>query len=140
MKKLIYCAAALATALFAGSCQQELLDTAQKGSTVTYTVEMPQVATKAVGEADSVNNLVYAVYRVIDNTNLTDKAAKDNLATNSGNYHLMYQEDTPVTTVDGKKKAHISLELINDQRYVVIFWAQKDYTWFNEGQSFTSVA
>ena len=139
MKKLIYCALALAAGLFASSCQQENLEPVQGGTTVTYTVEMPQVATKAVGEADPVNNLVYAVYRVLD-TNLTDKEAKENLATNSGNYQLMYQEDTPVTTVDGKKKAHISLELINDQRYVVIFWAQKDYTWFNEGQSFTSVA
>ena len=140
MKKLIYCALALAAGLFATSCQQENLEPVQSGTTVTYTVEMPQVATKAVGEADYVNNLVYAVYRVIDNTNLSDKEAKENLATNSGNYQLMYQEDTPVTTVDGKKKAHISLELINDQRYVVIFWAQKDYTWFNEGQPFTSVA
>ena len=139
MKKLIYCALALAAGLFAISCQQENLEPVQGGTTVTYTVEMPQVATKAVGEADYVNKLVYAVYRVLD-TNLTDKEAKENLATNSGNYQLMYQEDTPVTTVEGKKKAHISLELINDQRYVVIFWAQKDYTWFNEGQSFTSVA
>ena len=140
MKKLIYCALALATGLFATSCLQENLEPAQSGTTVTYTVNVPEVATKAVGEADNVNNLVYAVYRVIDNTNLSDKEAKENLATNSGNYHLMYQEDTPVRTVDGKKKAYISLELINDQRYVVIFWAQKDYTWFNEGQSFTSVA
>ena len=141
MKKLIYCAAALVTALFAGSCQQELLDTAQSGSTVTYTVEMPQVATKAVGEADSVNNLVYAVYRVIDNTNLSDKEAKENLATNSRNYQLMYQEDTPVVkdNQSGKKLAHISLELINDQRYVVIFWAQKGYTWFKKGDPFTTV-
>ena len=139
MKKLIYCALALATGLFATSCQQESLEPAQSGSTVTYTVEMPQVATKAVGEADSVNNLVYAVYRVT-NTELTDEQAKATLATASGDFQLMYQEDTPVTAVDGKKKAHISLELINDQRYVVIFWAQKGYTWFEKGQSFTSVA
>ena len=140
MKKLIYCAAALVTALFAGSCQRELLDTAQGGSTVTYTVDMPQVATKAVGEADYVNNLVYAVYRVT-NTSLTDEQAKATLATVPGNFQLIYQEDTPVVkdNQSGKKLAHISLELINDQRYVVIFWAQKDYTWFNKGDSFTTV-
>ena len=115
MKKLIYCTLALAAGLFASSCQQENLEPALSGSTVTYTVEMSQVATKAVGEADFVNNLVYAVYRV-KNSSLTDEQAKATLATASGDFQLMYQEDTPVRTVDGKKKAHISLELINDQR------------------------
>ena len=48
---------------------------------------------------------------------------------------LVYQEDTGLNN----KKAIVSLELINDQRYVVIFWAQAGYTWFNKGEQFVKV-
>ena len=65
MKKLIYCALALAAGLFATSCMQENLEPVQEGNTVTFTVEIPEVATKATigDEASSINDLVYAVYR-----------------------------------------------------------------------------
>lgn len=139
MKKLIYCAAALATALFAGSCQRELLDPAQDGSTVTFTVNVPEVTTKAtIGDGDHVNNLVYAVYRVL-NTQYTDQQAKENLINvleqGQTDYQLIYQEDQPIQNGNSV----VSLELINDQRYVVIFWAQKGYSWFREGEQFVSV-
>ena len=139
MKKLIYCAAALATALFAGSCQRELLDPAQGGSTVTFTVNVPEVTTKAtIGDGDHVDNLVYAVYRVL-NTQYTDQQAKENLINvleqGQTDYQLIYQEDQSIQNGNSV----VSLELINDQRYVVIFWAQKGYSWFREGEQFVSV-
>ena len=145
MKKLFLSFVAIAAMVFASSCQQEKMEAElQGGSTVTFTVEMPAAAaaTRAVGEADNVDNLVYAVYRVL-NKNFNDDEAKAYLEhTNTTDYQLIYQDDTPVLTDDQtrKKTASVSLELINDQRYVVIFWAQKDYTWFNEGAPFTSVA
>ena len=63
MKKLIYCAAALATALFAGSCQKENFEQAAGGKTVTYTVQLPDVATKATGDGTNVTELIYEVWR-----------------------------------------------------------------------------
>ena len=64
MKKLIKSARALATLLFAASCQQENLEPAQSDSTVNFSVEVPGVATKAVGDdVSNINDLVYAVYR-----------------------------------------------------------------------------
>ena len=121
MKKLIYCAAALVTALFAGSCQRELLDpAAQGGSTVTYTVNVPEVATKAIGDAENVNNLVYAVYRV---TGEDEATAKASLTADK----FVYQAAHPVKN----GKSTISLELINNQAYLVLFWAQVDDAWVN---------
>lgn len=138
MKKLIYCALALAAGLFATSCMQENLEPVQEGNTVTFTVEIPEVATKAIGEANDVDNLVYAVYRV-KNDEFDDEEAKSNLANvlEDGNddYQLVYQEDTPIIDM----KANVTLELINDQRYVVIFWAQHGYTWFTKGSQFVKV-
>ena len=125
MKKLIYCAAALATALFAGSCQRELLDPAQDGSTVTFTVNVPEAATKAIGNAENVNNLVYAVYRV---TGETEGDAKKGLTPEK----LVYQDHNSV--VNGKST--VTLELINDQAYVVVFWAQVANTWFDNDYQF----
>ena len=63
MKKLIYCAAALATALFAGSCQQEMLDTTATETTVTYTVALPDAQTKAIGDGLNVDQLIYEVWK-----------------------------------------------------------------------------
>ena len=122
MKKLIICAAALATALFAGSCQRELLDTAE-GNTVTYTVTVPEAAaTKAIGDGKNVDKVVYAVYRV---TGESENVAKTTLREDE----LMYQKEVPVNTENGT--AVISLELIKDQDYLVLFWAQVDDAWFN---------
>ena len=129
MKKLIYCAAALATALFAGSCQRELLDPAAEGNTVTYTVNMPEVATKA-GESNLlVDKLVYAVYRV-ENSNTS---IEDAMADLSNKCEFVYQYEQDVT---GTRNI-VSLELINNQRYVVAFWAQKDDKWFTHTNNTT---
>ena len=42
MRKLLYCAAALELGIFAGSCQRENLEPAVEGTTVTYTVKVPE--------------------------------------------------------------------------------------------------
>ena len=127
MKKLIYCAAALATALFAGSCQRELLDpAAQGGSTVTYTVNVPEVATKAIGDGSMVDQLVYAVYRIKDNET-NEKTAKEGIA-NPDVCQFVYQK---TLSVAGKTRAIVPLEFINNQRYIVLFWAQNTNAWFD---------
>ena len=63
MKKLLYCAAALAMAFFAGSCQQENLEPVAGNGTVTFTVEAPaNVQTKAIADGQNVDQLVYEVW------------------------------------------------------------------------------
>ena len=103
MKKLIFGAAVLASAFFAASCQQEMLDPQAEGTTVTYTVEVPDaIATKADGNGFTLH---YEVYR------------KDYM-----------NETTPV--YEGTKeflggKADIQLEFVKDQEFYVLFWAQQ---------------
>ena len=116
MKKLIYCAAALATALFAGSCQQELLDTPAGENTVTYTVEVPGVATKAIADGKNVNRLYYEVYMTNANT-----------AKNLSNATLLYKKDIAmVTSQEATSRANVTLNLVQNQNYTVLFWAQCD--------------
>ena len=128
MKKLIYCAAALVTALFAGSCQRELLDPAGEGNTVTFTVEIPEVATKAVVVEDgsNINNLVYAVYRT-EESDLATAAA--NLNPNMLVYSVNPKATGGATKFTKEGKTNVTLELINNQKYIVLFWAQVDQTW-----------
>ena len=125
MKKLIYCALALAAGLFAASCQQENLEPVQGGNTVTFTVEIPEVATKAIGDAENVDNLVYAVYRV---TGENEADAKANLTPEK----FVYQDHNSV--LNGKST--VSLELVNDQAYLILFWAQVGNTWFDNEYQF----
>ena len=111
MKKLIYCAAALATALFAGSCQQELLDNAAGETTVSYSVALPGASTKAIGDGTNVNQLVYEVWKVGEDGNITDLSTR------------LYQKTINVAPT-AEKKWIVSLNLVQNQYYKVLFWAQ----------------
>ena len=115
MKKLIYCAAALATALFAGSCQQELLDTPAGENTVTYTVEVPGVVTKAIADGKNVDYLFYEVY-------VTTSSTADDLS----NATLLYKKDDirMVQSEVATSRATVTLNLVQNQHYTVLFWAQ----------------
>ena len=106
MKKLLYCAAALA-AMFFTACQQENLEPVAGENTVTYSVNVSDVATKAIGDdVSKVNTLHYEVYRAADVADLNKKP--------------IYEGDKPV--VDGKST--FQLEFVKNQDFVVLFWAQ----------------
>ena len=63
MKRLIYCAAALVTVLFAGSCNKELETALGGDSHVTFTVSTGEVATKAdIADGTNVNALHWEIY------------------------------------------------------------------------------
>ena len=126
MKKLIYCALALAAGLFASSCQQENLEPVAQGNTVTYTVEIPDVTTKAIGDGSQVNQLVYAVYRIKDIQ--TDEQEAKEAIEDPNVCQFVYQK---TQNVAGKTSTIVPLELINNQRYIVLFWAQNTNAWFN---------
>lgn len=105
MKKILYSAAAIALAFFAASCQQENLEPAVGGNTVTYTVQVPDaIATKAT---EDVTKLIYEVYR---------KAEVDDLA------------KTPIyegtADINAEGVATLSLEFVKNQEFTVLFWAQ----------------
>lgn len=106
MKKLLYCAAALATVFFAGSCQRENLEPVAGGNTVTYTVQLPDaIGTKAIGtNVSSVTELIYEVYRIDEN----------------GEETRLYRMTEEMTG----GSATVELELVNNQNFRVLFWAQ----------------
>ncbi len=113
MKKLIYCAAALATLLFASSCQRENLEPAQESTAVTFTVEAPAaLQTKEIADGLNVNQLIYEVW-------LTDE-----LGTLTSNAQKLYQAETTMAEENGVNKATLTLDLVNDQKFTVLFWAQ----------------
>ena len=111
MKKLLFSVVALATLLLAGSCQKENFGSAN-GNTVAYTVQLPgNIATKAIGDdLSSVTKLVYAVYRTEAQT------ANDYSATET----LLYQKTATLTN----GQATLYLELVNNQNFRILFWAQ----------------
>ncbi|MBO5815932.1 MAG: right-handed parallel beta-helix repeat-containing protein [Bacteroidales bacterium] len=111
MKKILLFASALAGLFFAASCQQENLEPVG-GNTVTYTVQVPDaLATKALGDdVSNVNIVHYEVYRT----------AEANTVEFTGTDNLLYHKTAPMTA----GTATINLELVNDQNYTVLFWAQ----------------
>ena len=120
MKKFFYSAVALATLFFAGSCQQEKFETAEGSGTVTFTVEAPgALASKAlaagqvIADGTNVNEVHYAVYK----PGTTGEYALEN-----ENATPLAQGFVPMTN----KVATITFDLLKNQDYVVIFWAQVD--------------
>ena len=111
MKKILLFASALAGLFLAGSCQKENLESA--GNTVTFTVEAPgAIATKGtIADGTNVNEVHYEVYKNVEGVE----------------HALLTPGSKPmakgvVEMVD--KKANITLDLLQDQKYTVIFWAQ----------------
>ena len=116
MKKILLFASALAGLFLAGSCQRENLEPMESANTVTYTVQLPgALSTKTIGEKDAdvaaVKELVYEVYR-------TEATSADDF---TGADRLLYHK-TATAQSDGTFK--INLELVNDQNFRVLFWAQ----------------
>ena len=106
MKKILLFASALAGLFLAASCQQENLELEQQVNTVTYTVQVPgSIGTKAIGtNVDAVTELIYEVYRIDENDVET----------------RLYQKKTSLTS----GTATVELELVNNQDFRVLFWAQ----------------
>lgn len=125
MKKILLFASALAGLFLAGSCQKESLEPVQQGNTVTYTVTVPDaLATKGIGDnVANVNTLHYEVYRtaVAETVTFTDAD------------RLLYHKTATVTNGTAK----IELELVNDQNFTVLFWAQVGET--NEAYDVTDL-
>ena len=132
MRKVINFTLALTTVLFAVSCQQKHLDIANELSTVSFTVEVPgHAVTKTSGNeaVSNINNIVYAVYKT-DAESLEDARTSIAGQTPINRVNPMAKGPTN-TTVFVNNNANISVELFNDQKYIILFWAQVDQTWIS---------
>lgn len=109
MKHKLQLIAVLALAFLAASCQRENLEPVAGGSTVTYTVQIPDaIATKAIGDGHSgVTELIYEVYR---EAQLADLSAAP-----------IYEGEAEINA-DGV--ATLELEFVKNQKFTVLFWAQ----------------
>ena len=115
MKKILLFASALA-GLFLAGCQRENLEPVQAGQQVTFTIEAPAaLQTKAIADGLNVDELIYEVWITkTPNAETLDGATR------------LYQAKTGMTYDDANKrmKANITLDLVNDQNFTVLFWAQ----------------
>ena len=126
MKKILLFVSALAGLFLVGSCQREEFAPAGEGNVVTFEVGIPEVATKAnavVDNGTNINDLVYAVYRT-SATTLEGAKADENV-------QLIYRKNYTANPFQGNT-AVVPIELINDQNYLIVFWAQVDDAWVEE--------
>lgn len=107
MKKLFYTATLVALSILAASCQRENLEPLD-AQVVTYTVQLPDaIGTKALGDGMTLH---YEVYRT-DAENATDFTTGATL--------LYHKEEAFANGV-----VNLDLELVNNQNFTVLFWAQ----------------
>lgn len=108
MKRLFYVVGALVLA--AVSCQKAAEVLLGKGN-VVFTVEAPGAATKAIGDGENVDIVHYEIYK---------KEANHKNSINGGQPLIK-----GYTKVIGKT-ANLTLNLLQDQDYVALFWAHMD--------------
>lgn len=95
--------------LFATSCQESSCES-QIGSLTTFTLKLPdQIQTKAFGDGNSTNETINKLYVQVY-SEYGDK--------------LIYEPLEPISVSSGS--ASFSVNLIQDQKYDIIFWAQKN--------------
>lgn len=107
MKEILFTASLFGLAFLAGSCQREALEPVAEGG-VTYTISLPSdMQTKGdAGYAEY--DLYYEVYKTVD---------ADELASAS----ILFENTVTMTG----NSTTLELDLLNDQDYTVLFWANK---------------
>ena len=115
MKRILLFASAI-VGLFLTSCQQENLEPVAGNGQVTFTVEAPAaLQTKAIADGLNVDELIYEVWITGATPNQDDLSQAVRL----------YQATTDMVQDGNRMKANITLDLVNDQNFTVLFWAQK---------------
>ena len=107
MRKVLLSLVAIAAAVFATSCTNDLLDEGVKGGNrVTFNISTPELATRAFGDGATATDLYYAVYE--GNTLLEEIS-------------VLPEGNNPVKLQGGKTS--IMLDLASGITYNLIFWA-----------------
>lgn len=116
MKKFIYCATALVAALFAASCQREMHEPVAEGG-VTYTITLPETVQTKGESGYAEYDLYFEVYKTVNSTELADPNLKP-----------LFERNETMTG----NTYELTLDLLNDQDYTVLFWAnKKDQDYFD---------
>ena len=107
MKKILLFTAALAALLSAASCQKEEMGAVEAGNgNVSFTIQTPEDAvTKAIGDGTNVNIVYYEIYKANNQQPVGEPLVDD-------------------TVEMSNKAASLTLNLLEDQEYVALFWAQ----------------
>ena len=105
--------------LFAGSCQRENLEPDQTNGKVTFTVEVPaELQTKAIADGKNVDQLIYEVW-------LTKNKAQKDLSKDATKLYQVNDAELKSDPNDNNiRKVTIELDLMNDQNFTILFWAQ----------------
>ena len=107
MKRILLFASALAGLFSAASCQQEILDPKVKTG-VTYEITLPAGPQTRGEDGYATYDLHYEVYKTVDAAALETAP-------------LLFEETVTMTGNTTK----LTLDLLNDQDYTVLFWANK---------------
>ena len=107
MKKNLLFASALAGLFSAASCQQEIMDPQVKTG-VTYEITLPAGPQTRGEDGYATYDLHYEVYKTVDAAALETAP-------------LLFEETVTMTGNTTK----LTLDLLNDQDYTVLFWANK---------------
>lgn len=109
MKKILLFTAALAALLSAASCQKEEMGAVEAGNgNVSFTIQTPEDAvTKAIGDGTNVDIVYYEIYK-------------------ANNQQPVGEPLVDATVKMSNKAASLTLNLLEDQEYVALFWAQVD--------------
>ena len=117
MKKLFFYLSVAMIAVASVSCQKEMAVADGENGNVTLTIQTPEVATKAIADGMNVDIVHYEIYK------------NENGHKNSLSGTRLIKGSVPMSA----KGATLSLNLLQGQEYVGLFWAQVD------GQSYYDV-
>ena len=111
MRKLLVSLVAIGAALFATSCVNEL-EEGIKGNAgqVTFTVNAPELATRAFGDGSAATKLLYAVYDVTAGGEVVENGVS-----------VLDIDNAKAITPNAKTT--IQLELLDGNEYSLLFWA-----------------
>lgn len=109
MKRFCLFVFAVASMLLAASCQQELNPVTDGDTTVTFTVNAGDVATRAIADGTNVDALHWEIYKTDDLANAVQPLG-----------------EKTIIDKDANKEFTVELKLLADQKYTIIFWAEVD--------------
>lgn len=110
MKKILLFASALAGLFLAASCQRESLEPEVTGG-VTYEISLPDGPQTKGEDGYATYSLHYEVYKTADAAKLASTP-------------LLFEKTVTMTG----NTTTVTLDLLNDQDYTVLFWANKEGT------------